>query len=424
MAAVPSSPTVSSTTTTTTWTSGIKGMAHMAIDERGNCPAPTSVTMAEEEPEEKEGMREGDLGWMELADDGEAALSLMQVEALQFWEMKRKQEEEDMRLARMLEGEVSTVKAVPPHPSQPDSAWRERELRDAELARQLEDEERKREEEDKRLAEELWRQEQEQERERRRQKEIEETLTMVRLQAKTESDEELARALKEKEDLLLELEEIKARSEMEKHIPKEFGDTHVGITLNGIEFPEKWVEQRSDYHIFDVQRNSNEWRQIEQHFTSTVGGVNCNIQRIERNQNKTLWTFYYLKRNHVALNNNQHPNEQYLFHGSRVDAYETILKDGFDHRVANMGGSIGAGIYFATHAATSTAYVTNACVKKMLYCRVTLGSVGVGKTGLRRPPEKRGGGLHDSVGQANGGNGMYVVFDNYQAFPEYTIYYQ
>jgi len=67
-------------------------------------------------------------------------------------------------------------------------------------------------------------------------------------------------------------------------------------------------------------------------------------------------------------------------------------------------------------------------VIQMLYCRVTLGSVGVGKvhplkslsviqqnrtemmtqTGLRRPPEKRGGGLHDSVGQANGGNGMYV----------------
>jgi len=39
-----------------------------------------------------------------------------------------------------------------------------------------------------------------------------------------------ARALKEKEDLQRELEEIKARSEM---------DTHVGISLNGIEFPEK-----------------------------------------------------------------------------------------------------------------------------------------------------------------------------------------
>jgi len=53
-------------------------------------------------------------------------------------------------------------------------------------------------------------------------------------------------------------------------------------------------------------------------------GVKCNIQRIERNQNKTLWTFYYLKRHHVALKNKQDPNEQYLFHGSRVDAYETI----------------------------------------------------------------------------------------------------
>ena len=89
----------------------------------------------------------------------------------------------------------------------------------------------------------------------------------------------------------------------------------------------------------------------------------------------------------------------------------------------------------------------------MLYCRVTLGSVGTGKSGIRRPPEKRGGGLHDSVGQVHGGNGMYVgtnpllpitcpyaqlaagaharlvpprhvVFDNHQAFPEYTIHYR
>lgn len=30
-----------------------------------------------------------------------------------------------------------------------------------------------------------------------------------------------------------------------------------------------------------------------------------------------------------------------VFHGSRNDAYETILKGGFDHRVAHMGGAIG-----------------------------------------------------------------------------------
>jgi hypothetical protein len=148
--------------------------------------------------------------------------------------------------------------------------------------------------------------------------------------------------------------------------------------------------------------------------------------------------FYYLRRQQVALKNRKDPNEKYLFHGSRVGAYEIIrtppllvsvcldtvldasftcnealshlppaslcapaVKDGFDHRVANMGGAIGAGVYFATHASTSTGYVTGGHAKKvrpralsspsvrqliqhnscaqMLYCRVTLGSVGTGK---------------------------------------------
>jgi hypothetical protein len=64
-------------------------------------------------------------------------------------------------------------------------------LSDSQLARQLDEEERKREEEDRRLAEELWKREEEEERERKKRKEWEETLTLVRTQAKAESDEEL-----------------------------------------------------------------------------------------------------------------------------------------------------------------------------------------------------------------------------------------
>ncbi len=37
-----------------------------------------------------------------------------------------------------------------------------------------------------------------------------------------------------------------------------------------------------------------------------------------------------------------------------------------------MGGAIGAGVYFATHAQTSTGYVTGGHRKKMLYCRFAL----------------------------------------------------
>lgn len=58
--------------------------------------------------------------------------------------------------------------------------------------------------------------------------------------------------------------------------------------------------------------------------------------------------------------------------------------------------------------------------KKMLFCRVLLGEVGPGQSGLRRPPEKHPGGpLYDSVGTQV----MDVVFDNDQAYPEYVVHY-
>ncbi len=65
-----------------------------------------------------------------------------------------------------------------------------------------------------------------------------------------------------------------------------------------------------------------------------------------------------------------------------------------------LQGAIGAGIYFAVSSATSSGYVSVSKwnTKKMLYCRVTLGSVAPGKAGLRRPPEKSKGKLYDSVG--------------------------
>jgi hypothetical protein len=89
-----------------------------------------------------------------------------------------------------------------------------------------------------------------------------------------------------------------------------------------------------------------------------------------------------------------------------------------------LGGAIGAGVYFGYSSATSSGYVVHNGgkwgVHRMLYCRVTLGSVGIGKNGLRRPPEKSKGKLYDSVGT----NVMAVIFDNNQSYPEYVIHYK
>ncbi len=68
-----------------------------------------------------------------------------------------------------------------------------------------------------------------------------------------------------------------------------------------------------------------------------------------------MW--YLLKKNEIASKNKGNSQEKYLFHGSRIGAYKLILSGGFDHRVANLGGAIGAGVYFAQDAQTSSAYV-------------------------------------------------------------------
>jgi len=142
------------------------------------------------------------------------------------------------------------------------------------------------------------------------------------------------------------------------------------------------------------------------------------------------------KKQMEAKNKRVGANEKYAFHGSRNDAYNIILKEGFDHRVANMGGAIGAGVYFAHSSATSSSYVAGtASQKKMLFCFVAVGEIGPGAHGLRRPPPKRTAPnkvgtagvvvgseeLYDSVGNDGG---VYVVFDNYQAYPAYVIHYQ
>jgi poly [ADP-ribose] polymerase 7/11/12/13 len=117
-------------------------------------------------------------------------------------------------------------------------------------------------------------------------------------------------------------------------------------------------------------------------------------------------------------------NEKFVFHGSRANAYDIILKEGFDHRVAHMGGAFGAGIYFAESSQTSSGYVAAASHRKMLFCRVLVGDIGPGKSGLRRPPEKKSffgkTVLYDSVGTDGS---VYVVFDNHQCYPEYVIHY-
>jgi poly [ADP-ribose] polymerase 7/11/12/13 len=235
------------------------------------------------------------------------------------------------------------------------------------------------------------------------------------MQSSTYADAQIARLLQEKQ-------ELEERLRQAENLPKE-----TIIDISSMDYPNTWEPQSSPFQSFDVKKGTAEWNNIENHFHSSL---KIPIIRIERVQNKGLWAWFYLKKKELEAKNSSSKgaNEKYAFHGSRNNAYETILKEGFDHRVANMGGALGAGIYFAHQSATSSGYVSaTGPIRKMLYCRVLAGDIGPGKSGLRRPPEKTvstfGFGktvLYDSVGNEGG---VYVVFDNNQCYPEYVIHY-
>ena len=156
------------------------------------------------------------------------------------------------------------------------------------------------------------------------------------------------------------------------------------------------------------------------------------ILRIEKNINPELFRKYILTKTRlmgtadVALSVTTAPPfkygshfENYMFHGSSDEACNNILDDGFDLKHANINGSLGAGIYFAINASYSSAFARQlktdvGYIKYMLICRVLLGKSGSAMSGQTTAPS----GCHSATC-----SDIFAVYDNYQAYPEYIVYY-
>ena len=243
-------------------------------------------------------------------------------------------------------------------------------------------------------------------------------------------DFEMAKLMQSHLDMETEVKELRQENERaQKRARKLESDrdlrdvpVSVNFKLDSVACPDYWDHGRDGLHSIDIDSTTDEWGKVASHFAKTL--PNNTIHRIERIQNPRLWNYYGLKREEISAKNGGNPNERWMFHGSRASAYDTIITDGFDMRVASMKGAIGAGVYFGETAAVSSGYSTAS--KKMIYARVVVGSMGHGKPGIRRPPEKSnwlGWGpksFYDSVGQQGT---MVAIFDNNQAYPEYIIHY-
>eukprot|EP00803_Ostreobium_quekettii_P010434 evm.model.scf_4.3 EVM.evm.TU.scf_4.3 scf_4:99448-108868(-) len=78
---------------------------------------------------------------------------------------------------------------------------------------------------------------------------------------------------------------------------------------------------------------------------------------VQRVQNQRLWEKYCARSSEIReAAGDGGVNERPLFHGSDMASLETITRDGFDIRVANLNGAMGAGAYFSESSSYSHIY--------------------------------------------------------------------
>lgn len=173
-----------------------------------------------------------------------------------------------------------------------------------------------------------------------------------------------------------------------------------------------------------------EVKEVLHRFGST-GVDSKRVIRVERVQNLERWSEYQRCKARLSRATQGKVNEQRLFHGTDKHKLATICFEGFDIRVSNLGGSYGAGIYFAQHSSYSDGYSRRSTMTPntrhdspafipdgfaMLLCDVALGKTSNrAHPHMRRPPD----GHHSA-----GGGGIWAVFDNGQSYPAYCIHYK
>ncbi|XP_046562803.1 protein mono-ADP-ribosyltransferase PARP14-like isoform X2 [Haliotis rubra] len=194
--------------------------------------------------------------------------------------------------------------------------------------------------------------------------------------------------------------------------------------------PSKWTQMTTESEMVTLNNTAQEYTDVQQKFHSSLGRI-ANILKIERVQTKFLWQQYVAKKQQLDSQNTGHQNETVLWHGTAVDAIPSICRGGFNRSYCGKNATaLGEGVYFAVQAAYSdrnTYSVPDGQGRKhMFQARVLTGMYCRGQSGMRVPPQ-RDPSKHiqfDSVVDNANGPGMYIIFNDTQAYPEYLITYQ
>ncbi|XP_053407795.1 protein mono-ADP-ribosyltransferase PARP14-like [Mercenaria mercenaria] len=201
------------------------------------------------------------------------------------------------------------------------------------------------------------------------------------------------------------------------------------VKQGAFEQPALWADMTGNLRVVVVPTSSQEYQDVSQQFVASAG-AGFTVVKVERVQNKTLWAQYQAKKKQLDDQNPPNTtNERLLWHGTAMETVDNINAHGFNRSYCGKNATMyGDGVYFAVSAQYSCRNTYSrpdpSGVKRMYYCRVLTGEFTQGKQGMRVPPNKGGTGstaLYDSVVDRPGSPGMYIIFHDTQAYPEYLV---
>ncbi|XP_076974255.1 protein mono-ADP-ribosyltransferase PARP14 [Tamandua tetradactyla] len=200
------------------------------------------------------------------------------------------------------------------------------------------------------------------------------------------------------------------------------------LTKSEVEIPVHWSDMKQQNScVVELQPGHPEYNTVASKFNQTCS--NFKIVKIERVQNPDLWNSYQAKKKIMDAKNGQTQNEKLLFHGTDEFSLPHVNRNGFNRSYAGKNAvAFGKGTYFAVSAnysASDTYSRPDRNGKKhMYYVRVLTGVFTVGNSSLIVPPSKNPQNptdLYDTVTDNMQNPSLFVVFYDYQAYPEYLI---
>ncbi|CAM9939054.1 unnamed protein product [Pylaiella littoralis] len=145
------------------------------------------------------------------------------------------------------------------------------------------------------------------------------------------------------------------------------------------------------------------------------------VMKVQHIWNSFLWE-------HYAQNAKTIGNECMLFHGARDEAINTIMREGFEKRLAGStnGATYGQGCYFARDASLAARYMASyPSFGQMIMAKVLVGEHTKGNSSMLVPPKIASTERHyDTTSNHDLSPSLIVTYKDWQAYPMYLITFE